>query len=197
MGYTDFSKEKVQQLINEYKPKSVLDFGSQCDFSYPQLPAPYISEWYESMGIEYKCIDVNAENGAMVIDLTYPIKEKLGRFPLVVDCGVIEHLERDGKFSWEAIYNGWLNKFNLCKVNGIIYSENPKSENWIGHGFNYHVIDFYTELHKVAGIELLDLGEHAACHNEVDGWNIYCSIKKTSNKFPELEEFKKLPIKQS
>lgn len=197
MGYTVFSKEKVKGIIDAINPKSVLDFGSQNDFSYPQLPAPFISEWFLSMGINYTCIDVSDENGSLVIDLTEPIKEDLGKFPLVVDCGVIEHLEKEGKFSWYAIYNGWLNKHNLCEIGGIIYSENPKSENWGGHGFNYMVQEFYKELVEVADYELLDLGEHAACGNVTDGWNVYATLKKTGDKFPTLEQFKQLSIKQN
>lgn len=194
MGYTSFSKDKVQGIIDTYKPKSVMDFGSQNDFSGPDLPAPYISEWYKEKGMEYTCIDSNAENGALVIDLTYPIKEKLGKFPLVVDCGVMEHLERESQFSWEAVYNGWLNKHNLCRIGGIIYSENPKTESWPGHGYNYHTEEFYKQLAKATDYEILDLGEHPACHNIIDGWNIYCTLKKGSDKFPTLKQFSKFSI---
>jgi len=197
MGYTQFSKDKVKGIIDAVAPKSVLDFGSQNDFSGSDLPAPYISEWYAGLNIKYTCIDVNSENGALVIDLTKPIKEKLGKFPLVVDCGVLEHLEIDSKFDWKAIYNGWKNKHSLCEVGGYIYSENPKTGSWPGHGYNYHTQEFYTELIKVAGYEIIELGEHPACGNVTDGWNIYATLKKVSEKFPTLAAFKKLPLKQS
>lgn len=189
MGYTQFSKGKVQRIIDLINPERVLDYGSQNDFSFPDLPAPYISEWYKSKGIEYTCIDVNKENGAFNIDLTKPIIKSVGTFPLLVDCGVMEHLEIGGKFSWEAIYNGVRNKHLLCEIGGVIYSENPKTGNWPNHGYNYITKEFYKELSIISGLVILDLGEHAACHNITDGWNIFCSMEKVSDKFPTLAEF--------
>lgn len=197
MGVTQFSKDKIESILKEKKIDSILDFGSQNDYSQPNLPAPYISEWYISNGIRYVCIDLCGENNSLVIDLAYPIKEDLGEFDLVVDCGTTEHVCIDSKFNWDAIYSAWLNKYNLSKIGGIIYSENPKTENWIGHGYNYYTKDFYIELVKLLDCELLDLGEHPACWNVTDGWNIFSTIKKLSNKFPLLEEFKKLDLRQS
>lgn len=196
MGYTQFSKQKVQELIDSYNVKSVMDFGSQNDYGQPALPAPYISEWYKEKDISYQCIDLCGENNSLLIDLAYPIKENLGEFDMVVDCGTIEHVSIDNNFVWEAIYNAWKTKYDLTKVGGVIYSENPKTGNWPGHGRNYHTMQFYKQMSELIDCELLDLGEHPACGNVTDGWNIFASIQKKSNRFPSLEEFKNLDIRQ-
>lgn len=173
-----------------------MDYGAQNLYNQPKLPAPYASTWYKELGIEYVCIDLNGENGALQIDLAYPIKEDLGQFDLVVDAGTTEHVGIDGKFSWEATYSAWLNKFNLCKIGGFIYSENPLTENWPGHGFAYHTEEFYKEISGRTLMPLLQLGKHPACNNTVDGWNVYSTLMKVSSDFISLEEFKELPIYQ-
>lgn len=213
MGYTSFTKELVEKVIKTYNPKSVMDLGAQNDFSGPGLPAPYISEWYEWKDIRYMCIDLNGENKAYALDLSEPLPEDFIEYrvekgelgatepfvfsrmvDMVCDMGTSEHVGKDGKFAWEAIYNCWLNKWNLLKVGGVMVNENPKSKNWIGHGFNYLEIDFYSKLATICDIEIIEIGEHAACHNYTDGWNIFCVLVKKGEKFCSLNEFEELPI---
>lgn len=197
MGYTAFSKDNVKKLIDEYQPKTVLDYGSQNDFSMGVLPAPYISEWFESLGIKYTCIDLNGENNALQINLSYPITESLCKVQMVIDNGTVEHLERNGQFDWEAIYWGWKNKHDLLEIGGIMYSENPKTGSWPKHGYNYHTKGFYQQLWGASGYGILELGEHPSSGNSVDGWNIFCSMKKHSEIFPTPEQFKTFDIRQS
>lgn len=216
MGYTSFTKKKVQEIVYRYFIKEVCDFGAQNDFSGPSLPAPYISEWYKSKGIKYYCIDLNGENGACQIDLGFPIPEefyydglkrkewlKIDPLPsckitcFLVDAGTSEHVGRNGRFDWEAIYNCWANKWNLLVNGGIMYNENPLSGNWPKHGWNYYTEDFYRELDKMLGGVVLSQGLHAACNNTIDGWNIWSIIKSNGRPFISLDEFKTLPLKQS
>jgi hypothetical protein len=198
MGYTTFTKQLVSEYISEYRPKYVIDLGAQNDFSGPNLPAPYISEWYKSQGIQYECIDLNAENNAHVDDLSKVFKQPNGfQWDLVCDIGTGEHVGDNGKFSWEAFYNCWLNKWNLCTVGGLIISENPMTGNWPKHGFNYLDTDFYYELCRFANADLLDTGTQAATGNTIDGWNVWGVIRKYGDGFMSLDEFKTLPIKQS
>lgn len=198
MGYTAFSKQLVEKYISEYNPKSVIDLGAQNDFSGPNLPAPYISEWYIEKKIKYACIDLNGENGAAKQDLSMVFKSPRGwQDDFVLDMGTSEHIGRDGEFDWEAIYNCWCNKFFLCREGGIIISENPMSENWPKHGYNYYVSDFYIQLSKIADLNLLEVGRHAATGNVTDGWNVFAVMEKTGSSFCSLEQFKTLPLKQS
>lgn len=215
MGYTLFTKELVEKVIKDYNPKSVIDLGAQNDFSGPNLPAPYISEWYKEIGIErYMCIDLNGENFAYKLDLSKYLPVDFINFigtlsngdpflfsrevDLVGDVGTIEHIGRDGKFDWEASYICWCNKWNLLKKGGIMVNENPKTQSWVGHGFAYFTKEFYLEMEAMyPWFRIIELGEHAACHNYKDGWNIYCVLQKTSNICISFEQFKTLPLKQS
>jgi hypothetical protein len=190
MGYTSFSVHVLEKLINEFKPKSVLDYGAQNMYNQPVLPAPYAKEWYEGMGIMYTAIDISGENGALPINLSEPITENLGQFDLVVDCGTSEHCGIDGKHSPLAFYNAVKNKHDLLKGGGVMFNENPKTGNWIGHGFNYYSQEFYRKLATLVGYEILELGEVAAMGNVTDGWNVYCVLRKIHDQpFISFEQF--------
>lgn len=208
MGYTSFTKDLVKRVVDEYKPKTIADYGSQNDFSGPNLPAPYISRWFiEELGIkeqDYDCFDLNGENNAYAVDLSsdqnFPWEDNDGNpspYCLVCDIGTIEHLGKNGAFSWEAIYNGWKNKFNMCKEGGVIVSENPLSGFWPGHGWNYHTPEFYMELEKVSDLQLLKWGTVCATGNCETGQNVWSIMRRIGNHFPSLEIFKELSIKQS
>jgi hypothetical protein len=188
MGITDFSLLILNKYINEQK--TVLELGAQNLYveSYPS--APYADKYYTAKGLEYTCIDLNKENNAMELDLS--IKQNLDKFDIVTDFGTSEHVGIDGKHDPKAFYNCWLNKHNACKIGGLIISENPKTGNWIGHGFNYVTENFYRQLAQSNGYEILEIGEHPAMNNITDGWNIYCVLRKTQEKFMTLTNFKKL-----
>lgn len=198
MGYTSFTKSKIEPFLKgvDY----IIDLGAQNDYSYSFLPAPYISQWYKEKGIYwYSCIDLNGENFADPLDLSvvFQIDQYKSKFDLVVDAGTSEHVGNDGVFGWEAIYNCWLNKHNLLKNGGIMYNENPLTGNWPGHGFNYYTPNFYYQLFSATDYQAIDLGQHPAMGNNTDGWNVYCIMKKHSEKFPSLEEFMKMDIRKS
>jgi len=201
MGYTNFTVEKIQGLINTFKPKKVLDLGAQNMYNQPIIPAPYSSEWYKAQRIEYEAIDISGENGSFPMDLGKPCDPAFApyieKFDFVVDVGTSEHIGTDGKHDIEAFYNCWKTKNDLLKVGGIMVNENPKTGNWPGHGFQYYTQDFYLKLAELAGYEILELGEHAAMGNTTDGWNVFCVLKKTREGFVTLEEFKNLPIRLS
>jgi hypothetical protein len=210
MGYTSFTIEKIQGLIDGYHPKTVIDLGAQNNYSQPQLPAPYMDEWYAGKGIDYVSIDINGENGSMAIDLSLPLVwHEVGKFwvqgsssyrfdiaDMLVDAGTSEHVGKNGAFDWEAIYNCWCTKFDLLKQGGIMYSENPMTGNWPGHGFQYYTKFFYLELEKLLDIKILDLGQHPAMGNTTDGWNVYCTFQKGNDEFIPFGVFNELPLMQ-
>lgn len=198
MGITTFTVGKLEKCILEHKPKNVGEYGSQNLYLDGQpLPAPYANIFYEKYGIEYTCFDLSEENNCLVYDLTYLLPEEFTeKFDLVTDIGCSEHYGRNGEHHIEGFYNSWLNKHRILKVGGKMYNENPKTGNWAGHGFQYYTQEFYHQLTEISGYEIIEIGEHAACNNYIDGLNIWCILKKMSNKFPTLEEFKKLDLKR-
>lgn len=215
MGITAFDIKLLEKYIDIYKPDNVIELGSQNLYITSENPPPFSTEWYNEKGLFYKCIDLAGDNNAEKKDLSLPISVAR-QYSLVTDFGFSEHVVQmedyvpvtyDGGITSiypkgeiniiEGYYNCWLNKHNLCKIGGLIISENPKTGNWPGHGYTYIDVEFYKELSLLTDYEDLELGIHAAMGNFKDGYNVYCVMKKNSDKFPSLEEFKTLPIFQS
>lgn len=195
MGYTHFTVDLIEEQLTVNKIKSVCDLGAQNLYNQPELPAPYASEFYKAKGIEYNCIDLNGENEAIPYDLTKPlVVGKAVAFDLVVDAGTSEHCGR----TKDDLYQVLKNIHNLCRFQGIIIRENPKTGNWPGHGFHYMTKSFYKAFCKEQGYQLLKVGEHAACGNEIDGWNVFAVMRKTDDKpFMSKAKFNKLEYHNS
>lgn len=203
MGVTSVDIPILERLISSYEIRSVLELGAQNNYAQPHLPAPYMREWYEARGIRYDSIDLSGECGAIMYDLGKDALLDLPCAPydLITDFGTSEHVSDDGnsygtgKFSWEAIYNCWKTKFELCKVDGWIFSENPKTGNWPGHGFQYYTVEFYIKLANLSGMSILSIDQIPAMGNMVDGWNILSVLHKVTDKFIDLEAFKTLDLR--
>jgi SAM-dependent methyltransferase len=188
MGITSFDIE----LLDKYTigVNSVCELGAQnlYDKEYPSYPVwPYANEYYEARGIKYTCIDLSEENNCLVHDLSkpLPIKEK---FDMVTNFGTSEHV-RD-------LYECLKNIHNLTKKSGIIICENPKIDNWPGHGFHYMTQAFYIDLAKLCGYTILEIGEHPAMGNITDGWNVFCVMRKGEDKFCTKAQFEKLDFRK-
>lgn len=185
MGITSFSLT----LIEKHKghSKNVCELGSQNLYDKYYKNPPYADSYYKSLGMEYSCIDLSGENGALKIDLEKP-QDFSGIYDLVTDFGTSEHIRNT--------YNVHKTIHDLTKPGGIIIRENPKTGNWPGHGFNYYTQEFYEKLAVACGYEILEIGEHPAMGNDTDGWNVYCVLKKASDSpFISKTKFNKCGIK--
>lgn len=216
MGYTKFTKELVLSAIKETPVKSVLDLGSCNDYDIGGDKPPFISEWYKSMGIQYTSIDLAGDNGAKKEDLSKRIVTP-ERWDLVVDAGTSEHVvvmkgyesvsfheghinsiyPREVENIEQGYYNCWLNKFNLCRMGGVIVSENPKTGHWKDHGYTYLNRSFYELLSIMADVEVIQSGYHGAMENWETGVNVFSILKKMGNRFPAFEQFQTFPLKKS
>lgn len=192
MGITSHSLKLIESAL---PVGSVCELGSQNLYDKHYTPPKYASEWYESKGIEYQCIDLNGENNAWQWDLSKK-RDPSNEYDLVTDFGTSEHVGRKGSFYERGFYNCLRTKHLLCKMGGIIISENPKTGNWPGHGFQYYTQDFYLDLANSGAIEVIELGETAAMGNTKDGWNVYCIARKTGE-FPEFKQFQGFAYRRS
>lgn len=181
MGFTGKSRAIIEPFLIDLK--SVCDLGAQNNYDQPILPAPYISEWYKSKGIEYMAIDLSGENDSKKWDLSEPLKTNK-KFDLVCDLGTSEHVK--------DLFQCFSNVNKLTKVGGVMIHENPKKENWPLHGYHYRTKEFYDELVSVAGYELILLEEHPACWNTTDGWNIIAVMRKLKEGFISRQQFPKV-----
>lgn len=195
MGITDFSVTLLNKVIDQYCPKDVIELGSQQTYVAGDRYGHYANWYYKSKRISaYYCIDLNGENGALELDLSTEIKSDT--FDLVTNFGTAEHVGNEGKFSWEAIYQCFLNVHNFTKIGGIAVHENPLTGHWPGHGFQYFTEAFYREFASLTDYEILDLGTTCAMGNCTTGMNVYCVLRKHSEKFPTLQEFTGLSLYQ-
>lgn len=218
MGITLFSYNLIKKA-KQHKPdiNSVLEFGSQNDYTMNLNPPPFADHLYKSLGIQfYSCIDLAGDNKAIKADLSNIIPP-IHKYSLVSDFGTSEHIVKMRAFQItpfcndtihsiyptevedieRGYYNSWVNKFSFCELNGIIICENPLTGNWPGHGYSYLGRDFYTELEKNSSLRIIDQGTDPAMGNTTDGWNIWAILEKTGEKFPLFEQFNKLPIFRS
>lgn len=223
MGITKFDVDLLSEVLRE-NPNitSVIELGSQNLYLNGEDKPPFASEWYINKGLKYSCIDLAGDNNAIQKDLSKELNLEWQpgwklKFDLVTDFGTSEHVVQmksttkvgfhdgyinsiypDGVENIDlGFYNCWLNKHNLLIEDGFMVNVNPKTGHWPGHGYNYYTEDFYKELCKVSGYEIVKLFEHAAMGNTIDGVNIVCVLRKISSVFPSFKEFQKLDYKKS
>ncbi len=194
MGLTGHSYELMMRYAK--KGDSILELGNQTiyfgeDYGKPAKPM------FEKAGFKHTSIDINGQDGAIPLNLSSTILsfndnvteyELLG-YDIVTDFGTSEHVEN--------FYRCWQNKHNLCKINGYIISENPKTGNWKGHGPHYLTQSFYQKLAYMTGYEIMEIGEHPAMQNTTDGWNIYCVLKKLKDSFITQKQFETLDYRKT
>lgn len=162
---------------------SMLQIGCQNIYT-EKLYGVIAHDYFNSIGINTRTIDITGCQGAEVFDLREELY--LGQYDIVTDFGCGEHI--DGNF-----YTFNKNIHDACKLGGVIIRENPKTGNWPQHGVNYVDMDFYMLLAEAQGYEILELVEEAAMGNVTDGWNIAVVLKKVyDTPFINEEQFKSI-----
>lgn len=190
MGITKKSLDRLHSFGCLQKGTKMLELGAQNIYDNENY-GKVAKDVFTEMGVNHTSIDIKAHQGALEADLREPIKLFKNKFDVVTDFGTCEHI--DG-----SLYQGFLNIHNLCRKDGLMVHENPKTGNWPKHGNHYFTKAFYEKLAELNGYELEELTEESAMGNSFDGWNICAVIqKKNSNKFISEEEFNKLDFRKS
>lgn len=182
MGITALSLERINKHL---QPNSnILIIGCQNLYNaenYGQIAANY----FRALGHTVKDIDIYECNGCQIADLREDW-QATPTFDLVLQHGTIEHI--DG-----GLYQPLLNMHNSCKVDGFMIHENPKTNNWPGHGQHYFTKDFWSALADACIYEVHELTEEPAMGNEVDGWNVCCVLRKSpDSKFISEDQFNEI-----
>lgn len=214
MGICKTDVDLLERVIKEFKPKSVIELGSQNLYIEGSDKPPFASEWYKSKSIvAYDCIDLAGDNNALKIDLSRPMNFSC-KYDMVTDFGTSEHVVQANKnhvISFheghinsiypdeitsieEGYYNCWLNKHKLLKIGGVMVNVNPKTENWPEHGYSYLGDFFYGMFLQISGYSIYECGSVPAMGNSETGMNVYGVILKTSEYFPPIKIFNSLPI---
>lgn len=169
---------------------SIVDLGAQNNYTDEVVRTapsryPYFSEWWKQLGFDYFSIDLSGENDCEKWDLSKPLPTRM-QFDFVCDFGTSEHVD--------DIYQCFANIDSLCRINGLMIHENPKTGNWPQHCFHYYTQGFYIDLAAKAGYEILEIGETVAMGNHETGNNVFCIMRKkkeifiTRDLFPETQK---------
>lgn len=232
MGVNNFEIQLLERVIEKYKPESVIELGSQTNYTTPETAKPpFMSEWFLGRNIKYCCIDLAGDNNAIVADLSNSISlyedvvdigniilTRQRTFPLLTDFGSSEHVVQMNEYETvsfheghinsiypkgeiksieEGYYNCWVNKHSLLKLGGIMVNVNPLTGHWPLHGYSYLGANFYDEIVKISGYEIIEQGINCATGNCETGQNLYSILRKVSDVFPDFNSFSKLPIYKS
>ena len=185
MGITQNSVDRLGRH-NFLRPLKMLELGAQNMYDNSNYGA-IAKAYFERIGIDHTSWDLIPHQGAMKVDL----REQLTifeQYDVVTDFGTSEHVDGD-------YYQVHKNIHNLCKVGGYIIHENPKTGHWPGHGCNYIDTQFYQSLAEMCGYKILELTEHNAMGNEIDGCNVCVVLQKTDDRpFIEKEQFETIPV---
>lgn len=168
----------------------MMELGDQQMYCHPNIPEGSAAKsYFERFGVRHTSIDLNGELGAIALDLSKPIENPdwMGTFDVVTDFGTSEHVGQ----KLEALYECRKNVHNFCRVRGLMVFANPKTGHWPRHGYHYFTKAHYEKLAGPCHYALLEVSEHPALHNTVDGWEIRAALLKADKiPFPSFEEFK-------
>jgi len=105
---------------------------------------------YVERGVDHTSIDINGEDGALEIDLDFPVPDELhNRFDVVTNYGTIEHINNQ--------YQAFKNMHMMCRVGGIMIHGFPRENTWKTHSEYYYDIDFIEQLVNLCRYSMYDL----------------------------------------
>lgn len=182
MGITQKSLDRINKVI--HPADNILILGCQNLYNaenYGQLADDY----YSMQGYPVRTIDITGCQGAEVADLRDDLMFDPD-YSLILQHGTIEHV--DG-----SLYQVLKNIHEACQDQGTMIHENPRTENWPGHGYHYFTTSFWETLAGSCNYDILDISEEPAMGNDVDGWNVCCVLRKSlDSKFISEEQFNKI-----
>lgn len=109
--------------------------------------------WYEERGMNYRCLDINGEDGAEAVDFRTDID--VGDADLVTNFGFTEHVGP----SWRHQETCWRNVVNLVRVGGWLVCVTPQPGHWPVHGMWQPTPKFYDVFAAANGFRILLLDE--------------------------------------
>lgn len=110
--------------------------------------------WYEERGTSYRCLDINGEDGAEVVDFRTDLD--IGDADLVTNFGFTEHV---GPL-WGHQETCWRNVVNLVRVGGYLVCVTPQPGRWPQHGMWQPTLKFYEAFAATNGFQILLLDEY-------------------------------------
>jgi hypothetical protein len=184
MGITTASLNRLNKfnLLDRNRKYRMLELGCQniYDNSYEGVSNQMIAKnYFTSLGVEHTSWDITGCQCSEKIDLRDILYlSKYGQFDVITDYGTLEHVENIEK---GGFYEAYSNIHSLCKEGGLMIHESPAIGHWIGHGFNYVSQEFFIQLAKDNGYNVLEITMEYAMGNTTDAGLICCVLEKKSN----------------
>jgi hypothetical protein len=172
----DYAKLRLCELGNQY----FVDLGEEVHLA---------KGVYSSWGVDHVSIDLNGENGALVVDLDKPVPRALvGGFDVVTNYGTLEHANNQ--------FQAFKNVHDICRVGGLMLHALPPPGHWPKHGRYYYPSLFPTRLAKACGYSIINLTQRN-CYSDTRFANhdvILIAYLKLRTRFIGHGEFDRLPI---
>lgn len=135
-------------------------------------------------------IDLNGEDGAIVVDLDQPVPSTfVERFDVVTNYGTLEHVNNQ--------FQAWKNVHHMCRIGGVMIHSLTPPGHWPRHGRYYYSQDFVIGLAKSCEYDIVNLTQRN-CYAEhtcgLDKDLILVAYLKSDDKFVPKEQFDILPL---
>jgi hypothetical protein len=179
----------IKKYIGDVKGKSILEFGNQHIWEHAKkvmkTDFDVAKQYYESLGAKYVSIDINGQDGALIIDLTKPLPEEYAylnnSFDYVTNIGTTEHFKNNSAIAqWQAFKTA----IDLAKVGGIVLHQLPPKGMWLDHCAIWYNDGFGVVLKETMNCELI-IEERFNLPTLNPGIDYLCiALRKTSNVVP-------------
>jgi hypothetical protein len=143
---------------------------------------------YTARGVQHTSIDLNGNEGALVINLDKPVPDYLlNKFDLVTNYGTVEHVNNQ--------FQVLKNIHDMTRQNGIMIHSFPPVGQWPEHCRYYYTIEFVKQLAKLCNYEIINLKVLKTFvekeYRKDDNYDfIMVTFQKTSDKFATKDQFK-------
>jgi len=153
-----------RKLLSPLVGSSMLELGNKINHKM------VYKNVFESLGFRHVSVDMNGLNGALPLDLRFPLN--LGTFDMVTNIGTSEHVSEN---DYAGQIMCWRNIVEAMHIGSVLVSLGPKkgAQKWHNHGRWYPQQLFFMELAVLNGME--------AERIYADGNQVYARLKKTED----------------
>jgi hypothetical protein len=167
----------IRQSLGDSRGLQMLELGNQeLEVGSRERTA---KRHFEQQGVIHTSIDLNGQDGALVVDLAQPTDraEWSAFFDVITNCGTTEHVDPHA-----AQYEAFKNIHTWLRVGGIAIHVLPdvqcleENGRWRGHCNNYYSKAFVTMLADSNDYELVSL-------HETNALLAFCLSKRSDQPF--------------
>lgn len=167
MGITKLSLDRIEKWI--HPDDNILILGCQNCY-WPENYGQLADDYFSMQGFPVRTIDITGCQGAEIADLREDLAFDAA-YTLILQHGTIEHIDGD-------LYQALKNIHEACAVGGKMIHENPRTQNWPGHGYHFFTMEFWEAFSGACNYGLIESCEEPAMGNDVDGWNVVSVLEK-------------------